>query len=131
MAANAGYLQAVKVATSDTGYATLELCTDAPLALARDMADTTAYGSMGRTRTATLLKFSGSFDFCYDNGATNQGLVRTALSAGSDLWIEILPDGTHGAKCCCKIESIDYKAPVDGVVKCSAKFVENGAWATV
>ena len=93
--------------------------------------NTTAYGSMGRTRTATLLKFSGSFDFCYDNGATNQGLVRTALSAGSDLWIEILPDGTHGAKCCCKIESIDYKAPVDGVVKCSAKFVENGAWATV
>ena len=131
MGAGAGSVTVVNVAVADSGYAALEICDNAGFDQVRDLIEITSYGDTSPKKLAGLKKFSGTLDFFRDETAAAQVLVRAALANGTDLWIEILPDGTHGAKCACKISAISTKGGPKDAVKCSAKFEENGAWATV
>lgn len=132
MAANAGYSATMKVAVADTGYATLGIVTSASVDIARAMLEITALGDTSPKKIAGLKTFDVSVECKKDaSDTTGQGLVMTALGAGSALWVEFKPDGTNGFKCQCIVSKASIKVTPGGTADMSISLEANGAWAAV
>ena len=139
MSASAGYTAEASVSATAGGagsYTKVAYIDSATLKFARALLEVTnlkdAASNPDAARIYGLRDMDVTLSGKYDQGDTDgQQAVQAAQLAGSELWVKVLPDGTHGVKFQCLVESIDMDASVGGVAGWKASLKKTGAATTI
>lgn len=132
--ATAGFSSTISVSTTDGSYTEVSGANSVDNSRSRETLDATDFSDAAFTRVMGLKDVSFSISGNYQDADVAQGEIETALSDGSDLYVQFLVDGTNGYKAACKVESFDISSTPDGKVEFSAEFVGNAAstgWTAV
>lgn len=110
----------VQVSTDDITYNTVAEINDYSSPFDADNIDVTVFGEDFIKRIQGLKDATWSLSGFYDQADTNgQIAIRSAWLNDSDLYIQVLPDGTNGFKQKVKVSSFETSAAVDGAVEVS------------
>lgn len=128
----AGHSTAVHCASTDTtgevdGIKSVEFSASGNLLDITDFADTT--GAHSRILGLKDLQITVSGD--YESADSPQALIRSSWAAGDTVYVRVLPNGSTGFKCACKVQDYSISSSVDGTVEFSATFMATGAIASV
>ena len=97
-----------------------------------DVVEVSTLGSAWASNVATLKRWSGSLTAHFDIGDTGQDELRTAISAGTSVALELYFGGESGAGATsytgsAVIESISLGNDVAGIAEASISFTGSGA----
>jgi hypothetical protein len=93
----------VKVATSDSSYTTIAVADGVDVTKGYDTADLAQLGDVTERSTPSTQQFSGSVTGKYDPSDSGLAIVMTAQATPALLWLQVLPNGSAGWKCQCRI----------------------------
>jgi len=132
MMALAGKGVVVKYKTSQAGPANpVGGINNVSLSDGRNNIDVTAFGSNDIARIPGLLDHPITVSGFYDGSDPGQQAIRANYTSGSDLWIQLLPDGTTGFEVKVLVSSFEISASVDGAVEFNAELESTGSVTVV
>ncbi len=132
MAATKGRALRVKVATTAGGvYSVVVGIRSATLSMSGQNVDVSTLTDADIVRLQGIKDATISMEGNYEADATGQGVIRTALSADSDLFAQFLPDGTTGFRWQVKPSKYEIGGAVGDKVSVSIEFECSGAVTAV
>jgi len=122
----------VKYKTSEAGPANpIGGVNNVSLSDGRSNIDVTAFGAKDMERIAGLMDHPITVSGFYDGADPGQQAIRDNYVNGTDLWIQLLPDGVTGFEVKVLVSSFEISASVDGAVEFNAELESTGAVTVV
>ncbi len=132
MMALAGKDVVVKFKTSESGPAEpIGGINNVSLSDGRANIDVTTFGAKNIERIAGLLDHPVTVSGFFEANDPGQQAIRDNYLNGTDLWIQILPDGTNGFEVKVLVSSFEISASVDGAVEFNAELESTGGVSEV
>jgi predicted secreted protein len=127
----AGKSVTVEVSTDDAAYNAVDEINSVSMNHGGNNYDVSEFGASYVSRIQGLKDCSWSLSGFYDPADTNgQVVIRTAFTAGSDLYVRMYPDGSAGFKQQVAVSGFNISGSVDGPVELSIELEGMAAVAT-
>lgn len=129
MAGIAGKLNRAKVGTTSGGsFSTVAGIKSSPIELDGAVLDDSEFGVDWQQKLQGLKNFKVSMSGTYRPDDTNgQVAIRSAYVSDTELWVQVLLDGTNGFKGQVIVSKFSVEPPVDGITSVSIELEGTGA----
>lgn len=134
MAAQTGTKLRVKISTTAGGagvYSVIAGIRQATMRFQGQNVDVTTLTDADIKRISTIKDATYQLTGFYETDATGQGAIRAAYEAGSEIWIQFLPDGVAGWKQAFTVGTYEIGAAPDGAITVSIDLEGTGAKGVV